>query len=254
MNLHRHDRPVLNSRVVCQAEDRPDYHILILHVITSRHGIRDSADFFAALQSVASCGVELVVLVFSHPDVVVSELSALRLDGFRVSEEQLSRWRNKLEANWPAANFVLLRLVDNFEDSVGLWLGISPGGLGDGRLANFIVVSTWVRLRIHRHWQRLFLDDGVVLEDVRVLRDVEVGDGGGAVAHRDGVSARIGEREARERERVVGGGRERRAILRPDERDAWLAGERRGERGGVTRDDRAVLRSSQLASSGKRGV
>lgn len=174
VDLHRHHWPVLHSRVVRQSKHTPHHDVLIPHIVLSCHRIRYTADFLPGLHRVASCGVELVVAVLGHPDVVVRESRALRLDRSWVCEEELGCWGCEFEADRLARDGVCLVLVDDLEDTVGLWFCVGEARSRKWRAADFVEVAARVCLWVHGDGKGVFLDDGVaVAVDGRVDADGE---------------------------------------------------------------------------------
>lgn len=163
MDLTRHNRPILHSRIVSQSKYTPHHHICIFDVVAAGDRISDAIDFLAGLHGEAAAGVELVVAVLCDPEVVLGELCALGLDGGWVGEKKLSGWGNEFVAYAVAADWVFDALVDDLENPVEAGLSICPGGLLEGCFAYFVVVASWVGFGVHGHCMRFFGDNGVVV-------------------------------------------------------------------------------------------
>lgn len=88
-DLDRHDWPILTSRVMRDSESRPNNHISIFDILMSLSRIGNTSNLILGLESVASSSVELLVLVFGDPDVMLSELRTAGLDAFGLCEEGL---------------------------------------------------------------------------------------------------------------------------------------------------------------------
>jgi hypothetical protein len=80
VNLDRHNRPVLCPRIMRQPKDIPHDEIRVGDVVAPRRHVCHAAALLLRLQSVRPRGVQLVVAVARHPDVVLREEGALRLD------------------------------------------------------------------------------------------------------------------------------------------------------------------------------
>jgi hypothetical protein len=93
VNLDRHNRPVLGPRIMRQPKDIPHDEIRIRDIVAPRRHVCHAAALLLRLQSVRPRGVQLVVAVARHPDVVLREEGALRLDGPGRREEFLRRER-----------------------------------------------------------------------------------------------------------------------------------------------------------------
>lgn len=174
VDLHWHHRPVLHSWVMRESKHAPHHNVFIPDIVLPCHGVRYAADFLAGLHRVATCSVELIVPVLGHPDVVVGESRALRLDRGRVGEEELRRWGREFEADWFTRDGVRLVFVDDLEHAVGLGLCVGEARTLKRCTADFVVVSAWVCLWVHRDGKRVFLDNSVaVAVDGRVDADGE---------------------------------------------------------------------------------
>jgi hypothetical protein len=148
---------------VGQAKGAPDDDILILDVVASRCCIADSLRFFCALQCEAAAGVELVVLVLRHPEVVLGELGTLGLYTVGICKQQLRRRWHDLVSHRRAADRVKLVSVLDLEDAMSLRVCIDTFRGSDGCLDYLVVVAHRVGLRVHGHRQALFLDHRVLV-------------------------------------------------------------------------------------------
>lgn len=119
-----HDRPVLDSGVVSEAEDTPDYNVLLKNIVIPVRSIRYTLDLCDGLQGIPTTGIKLIVLVSSDPEVALSELGPFGLCGFGISEKQLRHWREDLVSNRLATDRVefveILHLESSFREGVGV--------------------------------------------------------------------------------------------------------------------------------------
>lgn len=104
--------------------------------------------------------------------MMLCKCSSFRLNRLWIGEKELSRWRNELVPHRLSTDAVLLRFVNNLEHSVVLHLNISPRGLFDRRLLDFVVVAFGICFRVHWHREGFFLYDGIGMAvDSRVNSD-----------------------------------------------------------------------------------
>lgn len=144
-----------------EPKDTPQHNILVQHIVTPRRRVAHTTNLDLALQRVAASGVELVVLVFRHPEVVLCEERALGLRAVGVGEEELCWRRGELVADGFAGDRVWLGEVLHFEDSVVEGCCVDALGGGDLCLADFIHVSIGVCSVVHSQWKAFLLYDSV---------------------------------------------------------------------------------------------
>lgn len=158
-----HDGPVLHSGVVGKAENGPNDNVLVEHILVTSGRVSDATDFSTALQSIATSGIQLVILVLGDPKMVVSEQSTLGLNAVGVGKQKLRGRDADLVSNRFSADRVPLCQVLDLKGTVIEGSDIDTARRRDGRLAHFVVVSVGVCPLVSAHWQTLFLNHCVGL-------------------------------------------------------------------------------------------
>lgn len=77
MRLARHHWEILHSRVMRETKSVPDDQVGVFDILFSVDPGSDTLSFTVRLVGVFSARVELLVLVFSHVDVVIAKLGSL---------------------------------------------------------------------------------------------------------------------------------------------------------------------------------
>lgn len=144
-----------------QAKATPQDDILVQHIVVSRSSICNTTNLILAQQSIPTTSIQLVVLVLSNPEMMLGEQSTSSLSASRVCEQLLCSGCDDLVGNRLARNRVELVRVLNLKDPIVQRLNIVSSRLGDRDLTDFVEVALRVGVRVHRHRQTLFLDDGI---------------------------------------------------------------------------------------------
>jgi hypothetical protein len=146
---------------MCQSKNRPNDHILVLNIVSPVNHILHTAHLSLALEQICSCCPQLSLLIFRHPNVMLSKQSSFSLQRALVSKQQLGRRWYKLVANGFHADRIQLGRVDHLEDTIVERCGICPPRRFDWGLHYAVEISHRVCLGIHGLGNRLFLDNGV---------------------------------------------------------------------------------------------
>ena len=149
---HLHHGPVLDTRVVGQAKYAPEHDVFVQNVVIPSRSIGDSANLLAALQGIPPAGIQLVVFVLCHPQVMLRKLCTLRLNALPVSQKQLCCWWSDLVADWSARDSVELPSILDLEDAVVVDIGVEMGGGGYWRLPHLVIVALRIRTLVHDGW------------------------------------------------------------------------------------------------------
>lgn len=78
-DLRGHDRPILDTGIMCETKHVPDDQVLVGDVVFALNHVVHSALLYLALQRIRARGIQLVFLVLGGPDVVLREERSLVL-------------------------------------------------------------------------------------------------------------------------------------------------------------------------------
>ena len=158
-NLARHDGEILHTRHMLQPKLHPHNHILVHHVILA---VRPRAHPLpaAGLIRVFPACVQLAVAVSGDVEIVVGELGALVVEGFRVRDHFLEIGRLDLVRDCLAINWVQRVRVADLVGAVGGGVQVQACGVGDFALAHR--VADGVRIEVgFLHGEDFGGEDGV---------------------------------------------------------------------------------------------
>ena len=134
-----------------KCEAIPEHNIFLDRRIISLDRISYTTLLVSTLQSISSSGIEFLVLVLSHPDMMLREQSPVVLKTVWCGEELLSAGRVNLVTDRLAADRILLLKVLDFKGSSVKRVDIEARGGGDWRLPHFVPIPIRVPIRIDLH-------------------------------------------------------------------------------------------------------
>jgi hypothetical protein len=146
-----------------QRKHTPEHDIILHCILVPLHGVSNAALLVPALQRVSARGIEFVVFVLCHPDVLLREQRPVVLDAVGSCKEFLRSWRCDFVSNWLSADRVRLFEVLDLECAAVDRVVVESLRGGDGCFTHFVAIAVRIRFGVYLHWQGFFVDDGVLM-------------------------------------------------------------------------------------------
>jgi len=103
---------------VRESKHAPHNQVCVKDIIIPVCGISQTTKLYPTLQRMAAGGIEFVILILGHPEVVASEHGAPALCAFGVCDQELCRWRHDLVSDWISSDRVDFGSVLDLEEAV----------------------------------------------------------------------------------------------------------------------------------------